>query len=411
MATLDGKEVGSRLVDRAGRYVIALRPGTYQLSSKKRGPPTLRSPTRTTEIIAGLTTQVDLTLTPVDDDRATLRVRVRRPSSEAAGAGVYVVAGGDAGDSGSTNANGRVSLRLAPRHYSVRARDREEHSEPVDVELTAAGADIELVVAETEPLPRCSGLVVDEAGEPVADARPWVGQDASRTPMLAHQRAWLAGAGSGRERGATSDLMGRFELTASTHYARTVYARKGRRTGKAHCEDTMTVRLTTMGARATVSAPAPDATVHVIEIEGPVVATGRLDRNGKATLDALPAGRAAVVLDIAERAAFEEVVLVRGETTHVTLEPRPLTPLIGRVIDAAGRPVANEYVSQHDPIGEALSDALILKTDAAGRFEQAPGPRWPVWLGIDVLAGCGEYIRWAPGDGPIVLQRSERCTR
>lgn len=359
-----GRARGER-TEADGSFVVeGLLPGTYELTASHEDLPSPHEPTEVVvaagEDVAGIT----LTLLAAGEIRGIVR-----DENGAAVAGVSVQLDGPRWGNATTNDEGRFEMKgvevgehriTAQRGWTDTMRapgasDDDEAGQRVEVRAGEA-TEVELVVESQNG--RITGRVVDEGGEPVADAFVEAVRESDSAAKSEAGGRGRARWGSWSRKPVLTDEDGRFELDALAEQgAYSVYAsRKGG--GEAIAEHVQT------GSDVQLSIGETGVLAGVVRIDGGSFpqrfqisvrdrAAGISDRdsflqtNGKWELANLPPGKFEVTVEATEGNAKTEVELTAGaEVTDVELVLTPRVRLQGRLVDAAtGEPIPGLKVS------------------------------------------------------------------
>lgn len=396
---------GLDVLDREGRFGLALAPGRYVLRAEATGAHEGESQPATVLVRPADVARVDLIVEPY----AELRVKVEGPEGRPI-RGAKVRASGDKWAWKDTDAEGWARLHLPPGRYEVGAKQGSGEAN-ARVDLSAPGAELTLVI-EQEEQPRCEGVVIDAEGRPVADARVVLTIDGDLDGIRSHTRAWLSGGGRPDPASAITDLEGHFELPIDHPNHKRLWARAAAGLGRGLCQEgPTTVRLMPTAGRLIVTGGVDGAMVHTIQLDGPFFASKPLRRDGSAAFEGLPPGTYAAVLEHAEQIGYAQGELRDQGPLTLRLErsPRPpAEPVPGVLLGRDAAPIANEYLFAIDPVGDALGRSTrVSLTDEAGRFVVEPRPHWPVMLRLRTHEGCLDH-RLRPNDGPLEL-RMKAC--
>lgn len=359
-----GRSRGER-TEADGSFVVeGLLPGTYELTASHEDLPSPHEPTEVEvaagEDVAGIT----LTLLAAGEIRGIVR-----DENGAAVAGVSVQLEGPRWGNATTNDEGRFEMKgvevgehriAAQRGWSDTMRapgasDDDEAGQRVEVRAGET-TEVELVVESQNG--RITGRVVDEGGEPVADAFVEAVRESDSAAKSEAGGRGRARWGSWSRKPVLTDEDGRFELDALAEQgAYSVYAsRKGG--GEAIAEHVQT------GSDVQLSIGETGVLAGVVRIDGGGFpqrfqvsvrdrAAGISDRDsflqtdGKWQLANLPPGKFEVTVEATEGNAKTEVELAAGaEVTDVELVLTPRVRLQGRLVDAVtGEPIPGLKVS------------------------------------------------------------------
>jgi RNA polymerase sigma-70 factor, ECF subfamily len=272
---------------------------------------------------------------------------------------------------------------LPPGQWVVSPRSELGANEPRFVSLTA-GANA--LVAELREVHRCEGIVVDGDERPLADATVWLCDGDGQYTTGFGGMPWARTDAGGRFHlmtsagGSASHLL----ATAPGHGASAVVAIRaaddqplqlqlGANGSSIHGRVVtadgqpavdMIVRATHAGQRSRLAAVDQDGTMHTTDDLGLCLEV-RTDATGAFHIDGFGAGRPVLVSAWSAAHARTDAVTVGGRELELRLQPG--ATVSGRVLDAAGKPVAGAEIGTEFDSDREPFHAMVW-TDAEGRY-------------------------------------------
>ncbi|MCU0864604.1 MAG: sigma-70 family RNA polymerase sigma factor [Planctomycetes bacterium] len=275
---------------------------------------------------------------------------------------------------------------LPPGPWVISPRSEFGANEPRFITLTA-GANA--LIAELREVHRCEGIVVDGDERPLADATVWLCDGDGQYTTGFGGMPWARTDAGGRFRLMTSAGCGASHLLATApgygaSAAVAIHATdqqplrlrlsangssiRGRVvTTDGQPAAGVIVRAAHAGQRGRLAAVGPDGTMHMTDDLGQCLEV-RTDAAGAFHIDGFGAGRQVLVSAWSAAHARTDAMTVGGRELELRLQPG--ATVSGRVLDAAGKPVAGAEIGTELDSDQAPFHATVW-TDAEGRYTLA----------------------------------------